>query len=114
LAASPVPVAFMRPNLARPAVLLFCVAVAVQATACRRTRGKPAAPNVAAAAADSHNVRCVERPEGCVFCDGVGAPPPMLEPEEPPSSLCDPKDPGNCVDFCSLLAPECATSWFRG
>ena len=38
----------------------------------------------------------------------------MLDPEEPPSSLCDSKDSGNCVDFCSRLAPECATPWFVG
>jgi protocatechuate 3,4-dioxygenase beta subunit len=38
----------------------------------------------------------------------------MLDPEEPPSSLCDPKDSANCFDFCSRLAPDCATPWFRG
>jgi len=49
-----------------------------------------------------------------VFCDGRGSPPPLLEPEQPPSSLCDPKDPANCIDFCSRLAPDCATPWFHG
>ena len=38
----------------------------------------------------------------------------MLDPEEPPSSLCNPKDPATCLDFCSRLAPECATPWFKG
>lgn len=38
----------------------------------------------------------------------------MLDPEEPPSSLCDPKDAANCVDFCSRVAPDCATPWYRG
>jgi hypothetical protein len=38
----------------------------------------------------------------------------MLDPEEPPSSLCDPKEPAKCIDFCSRLAPECAAPWFRG
>lgn len=38
----------------------------------------------------------------------------MLDPEEPPTSVCNPKDPGRCVDFCSRLAPDCATPWFRG
>lgn len=105
----------MRLFVVRPGVvLIFCFAAAVHVTACRRTRGTPAAPELAATASDPHNVRCVERPEGCVFCDGAGTPPPMLDPEEPPSSLCDPKDPGNCIDFCSRLAPECATPWFRG
>jgi Carboxypeptidase regulatory-like domain len=81
---------------------------------CRRTPGTPIAPGVTTATVDPHDVRCVERPEGCVFCDGRGTPPPMLDPEEPPSSLCDPKDPANCVDFCSRLGPDCATPWFRG
>lgn len=81
---------------------------------CRRTRGIPAIPDVPTTAIDPRDVRCVERPEGCVLCDARGAPPPLLEPDEPPSSLCDPKDSGNCVDFCSRLAPECATPWSRG
>lgn len=98
----------------RPFLVIVCFAVAFPLAACRRTRGKPVAPDVAATTADPRNVRCVERPEGCVFCDAVGVPPPMLDPEEPPSSLCDPKDPGTCLDFCSRLAPECAAPWFRG
>jgi hypothetical protein len=88
---------------------------AVAATAgCRRNTGAPATVDAGAASADLQDVRCVERPEGCVFCEGRGAPPPLLEPDEPPSSLCDPKDEANCVDFCSRLAPECATPWRRG
>jgi hypothetical protein len=104
----------MRSNVLRPAAPIVCLVVAFGGFACRRTRGTPVTPDVAATAADLRNVRCVERPEGCLFCDGAGAPPPMLDPEEPPSSLCDPKDPGNCVDFCSRLAPECAAPWFHG
>ena len=57
------------------------------------------------------DVRCVERPEGCVWCEGRGPTPPLVEPDAVPASLCDPKDEGNCVDFCSRLAPECAVSW---
>jgi hypothetical protein len=99
----------------RPFLLLALIAVAAPClAACRRTEGTPVATDVAAATVDPRNVRCVERPEGCVFCDGRGVPPPMLDPEEPPSSLCDRKDPDTCVDFCSRLAPECATPWFRG
>jgi kynurenine formamidase len=44
-----------------------------------------------------------------MLCEGRGPPPPLLDPDEVPSSLCDPKDPANCVEFCSRLAPECAT-----
>lgn len=97
--------------------LLFSALIVLSASslgACRRTPGAPVAPDVTAATVDPRDVRCVERPEGCIFCDGRGAPPPMLDPEEPPSSLCDPKDSASCVDFCSRLAPDCATPWFRG
>jgi hypothetical protein len=95
-------------------LVLVVVVVATLSSACRRSPGTPIAPGVTTATVDPRDVRCVERPEGCVFCDGRGTPPPMLDPEEPPSSLCDPKDPADCVDFCSRLAPDCATPWFRG
>jgi Carboxypeptidase regulatory-like domain len=99
----------------RPFFVFAVVAIATSSQgACRRTRGTPAVPDVTTTAVDPRDVRCVERPEGCVFCDGRGAPPPMPDPEEAPSSLCDPKDSANCVDFCSRLAPDCATPWFAG
>ncbi len=78
---------------------------------CRRSRGRSAAPNTSAAVADARDVRCVERPEGCIWCEGRGPTPPLVEPDAIPPSLCDPKDPGDCVDFCSRLTPECAVSW---
>ena len=81
---------------------------------CRRNQGVPATFDVPTTAVEARDIRCVERPEGCVLCDGRGSPPALLEPDEPPSSLCDPKDAANCVDFCSRLAPECATPWSRG
>jgi hypothetical protein len=93
---------------------LVTAVLSLAPVACRRTQGTPTLPDLPAAAIDPRDVRCVERPEGCVLCEGRGAPPPLLEPDEPPSSLCDPKDSGNCVDFCSRLAPECATPWARG
>jgi carboxypeptidase family protein len=37
--------------------------------------------------------------------------PPLVDPDALPPSLCDPKDPGDCVDFCSRLTPECAVPW---
>src|SRR3954469_8296453 len=91
------------------------LALALSAAAgCRRGSGPHATIDTPAAAAELADVRCVERPEGCVFCEGRGTPPPLLEPDEPPSSLCDPKDEASCVDFCSRVAPECATPWRRG
>jgi len=84
------------------------------AGACHREEGNPIAPAATSASVDPRDVRCVERPEGCIFCDGRGTPLPLLEPDEAPSSLCDPKDPASCVEFCSRLAPDCATPWHHG
>jgi len=89
---------------------LLLVAVAASA-ACPRDRSRSAAPNASASNMDTRDVRCVERPEGCVWCEGRGPILPLVDPDAVPSSLCDPKDPGNCVDFCSRLAPECAVPW---
>ena len=95
------------------ASLLVALAAALVAPAegCRRSRGRSAAPNTSSSFIDARDVRCVERPEGCVWCEGRGPTPPLVEPDAVPPSLCDPKDPGNCVDFCSHLAPECAVPW---
>jgi Carboxypeptidase regulatory-like domain len=87
------------------------VALAAPAPGCRRSRGRSAAPNTSASVVDARDVRCVERPEGCIWCEGRGPMPPLVEPDAIPPSLCDPKDLGDCVDFCSRLTPECAVSW---
>ena len=60
------------------------------------------------AKSDPRDVRCVERNEGCVWCVRRGTAAPFVEPDALPPSICDPKDPGNCVYFCSRLAPDCA------
>jgi len=90
---------------------LLLGALAAGAAACRRSREPSTAPNAATAPADGRDVRCVERPEGCIWCEGRGPTPPLVDPDALPTSLCDPKDPGDCVDFCSRLAPECAVPW---
>jgi hypothetical protein len=92
---------------------LACGAIvaAVAAAGCPRDRNRSSPPNAATANLDLRDVRCVERPEGCVWCEGRGPMPPLVEPDAVPASLCDPKDQGNCVDFCTRLAPECAVAW---
>jgi hypothetical protein len=79
--------------------------------ACRRSREPSTAPNTAVAPFDVRDVRCVERPEGCIWCEGRGPTPPLVDPDALPMSLCDPKDDSNCVDFCSRLTPDCAVPW---
>jgi hypothetical protein len=81
---------------------------------CRRSRGLSTAPNASSTPLDARDVRCVERPEGCVFCEGRGPTSPLVDPDALPASLCDPKDPGTCVDFCTSLTPECAVPWRAG
>lgn len=98
----------------RPLALGLLVMAAAASAQCRREPGNQVAPATTAAGVDPRDVRCVERPEGCIFCDGRGSALPLLEPDEAPSALCDPKDPAVCVEFCSRLAPECATPWSRG
>jgi len=94
--------------------LASLVLATLAAGACHREPGNPVEPAATSASVDPRDVRCVERPEGCIFCDGRGTPLPLLEPDEAPSSLCDPKDPASCVEFCSRLAPDCATPWHHG
>ena len=81
------------------------------AAGCPRDRNRSSPPNASTASVDLRDVRCVERPEGCVWCEGRGPTPPLVEPDAVPASLCDPEGPGNCVDFCTRLAPECAVAW---
>ena len=95
-------------------VALAALVLAASAAACRRSREQAPAANAAVAQSDPRDVRCVERPEGCIWCVGRGAAAPLVESDALPPSLCDPKDPGNCVDFCSRLAPECAVPWRSG
>jgi hypothetical protein len=110
----PPPQPARRRLVAAPTLALAAAGIALGSTGCPRRQGTPASVDASVAGAELRDVRCVERPEGCVFCEGRGTPPPLLEPDEPASSLCDPKDDANCVDFCSRLAPECATPWRRG
>ena len=93
------------------AILLGALALFAALPACKRTRERLVAPFTTATNADTRDVRCMERPEGCIWCEGRGPIPPLVDPDALPASLCDPKDPGECVDFCSRLTPECAVPW---
>src|SRR4051794_25631592 len=104
-----------RPYWLRAAAALAVIAaVGAPATGCRRSRDPSAARNASSAPLDARDVRCVERPEGCVFCEGRGPASPLVDPDALSASLCDPKDAESCVDFCTTLAPECAVPWRTG
>src|SRR6188474_2394312 len=89
-------VRFSRPPSGLTRVALAAVIMLAASLACRREAGQQVTPAATTTNADPRNVRCVERPEGCIFCDGSGQALPLLEPDEAPSSLCDSKDPANC------------------
>lgn len=97
----------MRPR--RISVVLL--AIALVGASCKRARERFTATSAASTSYDTRDVRCMERPEGCVWCEGPGPIPPLVDPDAVPSSLCDPKDQANCVEFCSRLTPECAVPW---
>ena len=102
-------------TIARDAALTAVVlAAALAGGGCRRASGLRATPNASSTPIDARDIRCVERPEGCVLCEGRGPSSPLVDPDALPASLCDPKDPGSCVDFCTSLTPECATPWRAG
>jgi hypothetical protein len=90
---------------------LLIAALAATGLSCKRARERFRAPSSSGASVEARDVRCMERPEGCIWCEGRGPIPPLVDPDAVPSSLCDPKDPANCVDFCSRLTPECAVPW---
>ncbi len=97
--------------------VMLSVAAAIVALAlpsgfgCRRTPGTSANPDAGPTPLKLGDVLCVERPEGCVYCDSRTVVAALLDSDDPRPSLCDPKDDESCVDFCSRLAPECALPW---
>ena len=80
--------------------LTVLVALLAALTGCRRARERFKAPNATATAQEARDVRCMERPEGCIWCEGRGATAQLVDPDAPNASLCNPKDPDDCVDFC--------------
>ena len=52
---------------------------------------------------DARDVRCVERPEGCVWCEGRGPTPPLVEPDALPAVALRSQGPGRLRRL--LLAP---------
>jgi hypothetical protein len=40
--------------------------------------------------------------------------PPLLEAAQSRPTVCDPHEPESCVEFCTVLAPDCALPWLAG
>ncbi|MBN2574941.1 MAG: carboxypeptidase regulatory-like domain-containing protein [Deltaproteobacteria bacterium] len=98
-----------RPTLKGLALaLLLCAAT----QACKRSPRTPSSPPGASVAPAPRDVLCVEQDEGCVYCSGRDtAAAPFLDADQSRPVVCDPKDEEDCVEFCTLLAPECALPW---
>jgi hypothetical protein len=62
----------------------------------------------------SKDVLCWQQSYGCVSCVGREGESPFLEAEQSRPTLCDPREPDNCVEFCTALAPDCALPWVKG
>lgn len=100
------------PRSRKSLVVWFAVGLALSPTlGCKRARERFRAPSATATAQEARDVRCMERPEGCIWCEGKGPIPPLVDPDAIPASVCDPDEGENCVDFCSRLTPECALPW---
>ena len=56
----------------------------------------------------------MEQPDACVYCLGREGESAFLEASQSRPRVCDPKDPEECVEFCSSLAPPCALPWMPG
>jgi hypothetical protein len=56
----------------------------------------------------------VEQPDTCLYCVGRDGEAALLEAFQSRPRVCDPKDPEDCVEFCSTLAPPCALRWTSG
>jgi hypothetical protein len=93
----------------RPRSFALALASLCALTSCRRSPAPPARRD--ASASSSKDVLCWQQSYGCVSCVGREGESPFLEAEQSRPSLCDPKEPDNCVEFCTALAPDCALPW---
>jgi hypothetical protein len=91
--------------------LVALMAVAALVAGCRRSPPPSSSKTTGAAAAAARDVICLERTEGCVECVATNREAPFLEPEESRPALCDPREPDNCVEFCSAVTAACALPW---
>ena len=95
---------------------VLCVAAALflAAPTCKRSARVSKARPAEVTTASSRGVLCVEQPDGCLFCVGREGEAAFLEASQSRPHVCDPKDPEECVEFCSTLAPACALPWALG
>ncbi len=82
------------------------------AMACKRSPGSRNSQPLGSPPPVPRDAMCVEQPEGCVYCNSRDSGSlPLLEADQSRPVICDPKDEENCLEFCTMLAPECALPW---
>ena len=84
------------------------------APACKRSVRVSKARPADVTTASPRGVLCVEQPDACLYCVGREGEAVFLEASQSRPHVCDPKDPEECVEFCSTLAPACALPWTLG
>ncbi len=78
---------------------------------CRRSREVAAARDAGSPWSGRTDLLCRELEDSCLLCAGKDNEAPLLDPDEVRPMLCEPKDPENCVEFCSSVTPDCAVPW---
>jgi hypothetical protein len=92
--------------------LVLALLLLAPAGACKRSAGTKNSQPTGSVASVPREVLCMKHPEGCVYCsDRDVSPAPFLDADQSRPTICDPKDDENCVEFCTVLAPECALPW---
>ncbi|HJX65379.1 MAG TPA: carboxypeptidase-like regulatory domain-containing protein [Polyangia bacterium] len=91
----------------------LCAAVALSFAlpACKRSVQVSKARPADVTSASPRGVLCVEQADACLYCVGREGEAAFLETFQSQPRVCDPKDPEECVEFCSTLAPPCALPW---
>jgi hypothetical protein len=107
---------FRAPRLAGFSALGLCLTLCLPLalSACKRSTRVPRQRPADVTLAPLPGVLCVEQPDGCLYCVGREGGSAFLEASQSRPRGCDPKDPEECVEFCSSLTPPCALPWTPG
>jgi len=103
-----------QPRGGRRVGLCLAVTLLLAAPTCKRSVNVSRARPADVTSAPSPGVLCVEQPDGCLYCVGREGGAAFLEASQSRPRVCDPKDPEECVEFCSTIAPACAVPWASG
>jgi hypothetical protein len=92
--------------------LTLALLLLIVAGTCKRSPGTKSSQPAGNTPQALREVLCLEQPEGCIYCTGRDVTTaPFLESDQSRPTICEPKNEDNCVEFCTLLAPECALPW---